>query len=203
MNERRRTINIKDYPYFLEKGTDAMIITLKNVRLAFPELFEAKTVNGEGEPAFSASFLMAKDDPQVKEINAAIDEIAKAKWGAKAAGVIKEMRAKDKVCLHDGDLKENYAGFPGNMFISARNKTRPLVVDRDKTELSRADGKPYAGCYVFASIELWAQDNNYGKRVNATLRGVQFYKDGDAFTGGAPANPDEFEDLAVSEEELA
>ena len=34
-----------------------MKIRLNNVRLAFPALFEAKTVNGEGDPAFSASFL--------------------------------------------------------------------------------------------------------------------------------------------------
>ena len=32
-----------------------MKLKLNNVRLAFPVLFEAKTVNGEGKPAFSAS----------------------------------------------------------------------------------------------------------------------------------------------------
>ncbi|MBD0092018.1 ssDNA-binding protein, partial [Acinetobacter baumannii] len=36
-----------------------MKIRLNNVRLAFPALFEAKTVNGEGDPAFSASFILA------------------------------------------------------------------------------------------------------------------------------------------------
>jgi hypothetical protein len=30
-----------------------MQLKLRNVRLAFPALFEAKTVNGEGDPAFS------------------------------------------------------------------------------------------------------------------------------------------------------
>ena len=60
-----------------------------------------------------------------------------------------------------------------------------------------ADGLPYSGCYVNASIELWAQDNNYGKRINASLRGVQFYRDGDAVAGGGgPASEDEFDDLA-------
>ena len=45
-----------------------MKLLIKDVRLAFPQLFEAKTVNGEGEPAFSAAFLIAKDHPQVAEI---------------------------------------------------------------------------------------------------------------------------------------
>lgn len=172
-----------------------MKIKLTNVRLAFPALFEAKTVNGEGEAAYSASFIIDPADPQVKAINAAIDAVAKEKFGTKADSVLTQMRAGDKVCLHNGDSKSDYAGFPGNLFISARTKTRPLVLDADKTPLVAADGKPYAGCYVNASVELWAQDNNYGKRVNASLRGVQFLKDGDAFAGGGVASEDDFDDV--------
>lgn len=174
-----------------------MKLKLSNVRLAFPALFEPKTVNGEGKPAFSASLLIAPNDPQVKAINAAIDECARDKWGAKADAMLKQMRAADKVCLHDGDLKASYDGFPGMLFISARNAVRPTVVDADKTPLVEADGKPYAGCFVNAVVELWAQDNNYGKRVNATLTGVQFFRDGDSFTGGRAASEDDFDDVAA------
>lgn len=174
-----------------------MKVKLNNVRLAFPELFEASTVNGEGNPAFSASFLLDPADPQVADLNRAIEQVAKDKWGAKADAIVKQMRATDKVALHDGDLKANYDGFPGNLYVSARSPSRPLVIDRDKSPLTAQDGKPYAGCYVNASIELWAQDNNYGKRINASLRGVQFFRDGDAFAGGGAASEDEFDDLAV------
>lgn len=173
-----------------------MKLKLNSVRLAFPVLFEAKTVNGEGKPAFSASFLIDPADPQVKELNKAIEQVARDKWGTKADAMLKQMRATDKVCLHDGDLKSNYDGFPGNLYVSARSQTRPLVIDKDRSPLSEQDGKPYAGCYVNASIELWPQDNNYGKRVNASLRGVQFFRDGDAFAGGAPADVEEFDDIA-------
>lgn len=173
-----------------------MKVKLSNVRLAFPTLFEAKTVNGEGKPAFSASFLLDPADPQVKALNAAIEQVAKDKWGVKADAILKQMRATDKVALHDGDLKANYDGFPGNLYVSARSATRPLVIDKDKTPLAEVDGKPYAGCYVNASVELWPQDNNYGKRVNASLRGVQFFRDGDAFAGGGAASADDFDDVA-------
>lgn len=173
-----------------------MKIKIENVRLAFPALFEAKTVNGEGEPAFSASFLMEPDHPAVKVLRAAFETIGKDKWGAKWPAVKKEIEAKDRTALHDGDTKADYAGFVGNLFVSSRNKTRPLVIDRDKAPLVQADGRPYAGCYVNASIELWCQDNNYGKRINASLRGVQFLRDGDAFAGGGSASEDEFDDIA-------
>lgn len=173
-----------------------MKLKLTNVRLAFPQLFEAKAVNGEGEPAFSATFLIDPADPQVKTINAAIEAVAAEKWGAKSAAMLLSIRKADKTCLHDGDLKAAYDGFPGNLFISARNKVRPPVVDRDKAPLVAADGKPYAGCFVHVVLELWAQDNNYGKRVNATLMGVQFFRDGDSFTGGGVASADDFDDVS-------
>lgn len=174
-----------------------MKIKLNNVRLAFPQLWEAKTVNGEGKPAFAASFLVASDDPQVKVINSSIDQVAKEKWGAKADAILKQMRAADKVCLRNGDLKANYDGFAGAFFISARNPVRPTVLAPDKTPLVEADGKPYAGCYVHAVLEFWAQDNNYGKRVNATLMGVQFFADGDSFTAGGAASEDDFDDVTA------
>ncbi len=66
--------------------------------------------------------------------------------------------------------------------VPAAAPARPLVLDKDaKTHLYATDGKPYAGCYVNASIDIWAQDSQYGKRVNAGLRGVQFIRDGDKF----------------------
>jgi hypothetical protein len=172
-----------------------MKVKLTNVRLAFPALFEAKTVNGEGKPAFSAALLIDPADRQVKAINAAIEQVAKDKWGAKADTMLLGLRKTDKLALHDGDTKAQYDGFPGNLYISARSATRPLVIDADKSPLVEADGKPYAGCYVNASIELWAQDNNYGKRINASLGGIQFLRDGDAFAGGGAASEDEFDDV--------
>lgn len=174
-----------------------MKVKLQNVRLAFPSLWEAKTVNGEGKPAFSAALLIDPADPQVKTINAGIDATAKDKWGAKTDAILKQLRATDKVALHDGDLKASYDGFAGNLYISARNAVRPTVLGADKTPLVAADGKPYAGCYVNAVIELWAQDNNYGKRVNATLMGVQFLRDGDSFTGGGAADESDFDDVSA------
>jgi hypothetical protein len=59
--------------------------------------------------------------------------------------------------------------------------------------LSASSGKVYSGCYVNASIELWAQDNKFGKRINATLMGVQFLRDGARLVGGGVASADDFE----------
>jgi hypothetical protein len=172
-----------------------MQITIRNARLAFPNLFEAKSVNG-GEPTFGASFIIPKDHPQVAEIEAAIVDAAKTKWGAKATDILKGLRMQDRLCLHDGDTKTQYDGFEGQLFVSANSKTRPLCADRDKSILSAADGVLYAGCFVYATVEIWAMDHSqFGKRVNAQVKTVQFFRDGDAFSGGRPGTVEDLVDL--------
>jgi hypothetical protein len=170
-----------------------MKVKINNVRLAFPQLFEATTVNGEGKPAFSATFILPQNHPDIAALNSAIDKVAEEKWGPKTGDILKALRAAGKVALRNGDEKSNYSGFAGNLYVSARNAVRPTVLDANRTPLTQADGRPYAGCYVNAILDIWAQDNGYGKRINASLGGVQFYRDGDAFAGGGAASTDEFD----------
>jgi len=179
-----------------------MKIMIKNARLAFPDLFVASAMDEDSKPAFGATFLLdpVEQKDQIAALNAAIEKVAKEKWASKAEPVLSNLRKRGCVCLREGDDKVNasgeaYAGFEGMMCISARHATKPTIIDRDRTPLDSTDGRPYAGCYVNASIEIWPQDNKWGKRVNAQLRGVQFVKDGDAFGGGSPAGADEFEEL--------
>ena len=176
-----------------EKKVEDHVIMLQNVRAAFLQVFEPSQVNGEGKPAFSGTFLMPPGHPEIVNIQNAITAVANLKWKEKAAEILAILIASDKVCLHNGDTKANYDGFAGNMFVSARSPSRPLIIAQDRSILVEADGKPYSGCYVNAQIALWAQDNGFGKRVNAQLRGVQFLRDGDAFGGGAVAQADEFD----------
>jgi hypothetical protein len=179
-------------------------ILLRDVRLAFPSLWKASAPKGGGEAAFSASFLIPKTHKQLAEFKAALKAVAKEKWGAKADAIYKSLEAADKLCLHDGDSKAEYDGFESNLYVSSRSKTRPSVFDGQRQELLEADGKPYSGCFVNASVELWAQDNSFGKRINAQLRGVQFLRDGDAFAGGGTAaDADEFDEIAAPDEDAA
>ncbi len=170
-----------------------MKVRLENVRLTFPQLFEPKQVNGQGDPKFSAAMLLPKNHPQLPDIQKAIVDAATEKWGAKAGDTLKALKAADKLAVHDGDNKSEYDGYAGNYFINASNKIRPLVIGPSREPLVAADGKPYSGCYVTAIVEFWAQDNQFGKRVNASLLGVQFIKDGERLAGGGIAAADDFD----------
>lgn len=175
------------------------IVKVQNVRISFPSLFEAKPVNGEGEPRFSAAFVIAPGSENAKILSAALETVAKEKWGAKAAGILAELRQKGRVAYKESALSKDgevYDGFEGMYTLNAGNPQRVAVIDRDTTPLTSQDGRPYGGCFVDASIDLWAQDNSWGKRINGKLRWVQFRGDGDAFSGGAPVSQDEFENIA-------
>jgi hypothetical protein len=192
-------------------------IMLRNVRLSFAQgLFAASTIPGaadDAEPKFNCGLLLPPDHPQVKEINDKTVKVATEKWKDKAAGVLKALTKQDRLALHDGDVKPNYDGYPGNFFLSPSSpeaKPPGLMLTIDGKVVSHLDlegmelkefmslvrRKLYSGCYVDASIELWAQDNGFGQRVNAQLRGVLFRKDGDAFGAGGAAGSDEFEPAA-------
>ena len=176
-----------------------MKVKLSNVRLSFPDLFEATQFDGKGAFTYGAQFLIEPGSAEDKAVNAALEAVAKEKWGAKATAMLAAAKANpQKICYVNGDTK-GYDGYAGMMALSAKrpqDKGRPGVYDRDKSPLQVEDGKPYAGCFVNASVEFWAQDNSFGKALRCTLVGVQFASDGDAFSAGAKPSEDDFDDVA-------
>jgi hypothetical protein len=174
-------------------------LKLNDVRLSFADLFEAVQFDGKGEFYFGCQLLVPADTAQKAAIDAAIKQVAKDKWGAKAEAVLGSIEGNpQKICWIDGKKRE-YEGYAGNWALStkrAQSRGRPLVLDQQKNTVVAADGAVYSGCYVNASVEFWAQDNNFGKGVRCTLLGVQKNRDGDAFTAGSAASPDDFEALA-------
>lgn len=179
-----------------------MKIRIDNCVIAFPVLFQAKAFK-DSDPAFSASFILTPESSivtmadgkrgDITHLKEAIVALAQQEWPKDYQTVLKQLAAQDKLPYHDGDLKANYEGFPGHIYINSRSKSRPRVLDRDGSPLTEADGKIYSGCRVNARVNAWVQNNNYGKRVNATLKGVQFHADDKPLSGDAPASDDEFE----------
>lgn len=172
-----------------------MKIKLNNVRLSFPALFKAEAFKPGDDPRYKATFLIPAGSALAKEVEAAAVAALEEKFPKKGAAIYKQIFGNNNKCnVQDGNTSE-YDGYADMIAVSAKSKTRPLVIDTDKTPLAEDDGKPYAGCYVNAIIEFFGYDNS-GKGVSATLKGVQFLRDGDAFSGSAPASEDDFDDLS-------
>jgi hypothetical protein len=187
-------------------------VRLINARVAFAQqLFQAEAFEEGKTPKFGADFLLTPGSQVVKVVDgkavpttmeAVMQEVANEAWKGKGAQMLASLEASKK-CFRNGDLRvtragDPYEGYEGIWYVSAKNKRRPTIVDRDgKTPLTEADGRPYSGSYVVAVIEVYAITDPAKKGVHAALMGVQFSKDGDAFSGGGVASPDEFEDLGV------
>lgn len=165
------------------------MIKLNKVRLSFPSLFQKSSFNGV-EGKYEATFIINKDDPSAAEIKNAIKDILKEK---------KAKLSADKICLKDGD-EVGYEGYENSYSIKASSNKRVPLFDRDKSIITEEDEKLYAGCYVNAVIGLWYQDNNYGKRINANLIGVQFCEHGEAFGSNIDATS-LFDDLENSSDD--
>lgn len=176
------------------------VLKLKDVRLAFTQNLHVPAAfkNEPGKKKkYSCKLLIAKDHPQIVEVKNEILRLAKEEWKEEAEKVLKALKVENKIALMDGDVKD-YSGYAGNYYISASNETKPLYVDRNPGTkaapniITEESGKLYSGCYVIAHISFWTQNNNWGKRVNANLLGLQLFRDGEAFSGGGVASVDEF-----------
>lgn len=180
-----------------------MKVALTNVRIAFPKLFTAEAVGKGDGKYYSAAFPIEPGSANHKALDAAIAAVSKEKWGAKADAILGNIIEKGDIGFKHKPAKnatgEVYEGFEGMFTCNAslnEKKGRPLIIDGQKNPLTERDGKPYGGCYVNASVDVWAQDNANGKRVNVQLKGIQFARDGDAFTGGSPASVDDFDEIS-------
>jgi len=181
------------------------------VRLTFPVLFEPRQMrNADGTMSaakYSAGFVFAKDHPAKQLLVDAITAVAIEKWGEKATEILRSLKAANKLCLHDGDEKSEYAGYPGNLFVNSSNTVRPMVVGGGpdgRSPITAADGIIYSGCYVNGILEVWAQQHpQHGKRINASLLGVQFVEDGERLSGGSTATADDFDAIPVKAAQAA
>ena len=178
-------------------------IALKIVRLSFARLFVPRAFKEDQDPRYEGSFLLDPSDKQHKRVIDKIIEYAndliEEQWDGKTPGSFEAgfQYADGETAIELGSngfkwrgKPKEYDGYKGMFVISSSNTTRPTVVDRDRSPLTEADGRPYSGSFVNGSITLWVQDNKYGKRINANLRAVQFVSDGEAF-GVRPADAEE------------
>jgi len=197
------------------------------VRLGFVHVFTMregmKNDDGTKSPdKFEVNPIFRPDGDNAKRVREAIEAVAKEKYGEKlvkvsdkdgnTTGEAPAWRAEldgfadDQSGLRKGNLKKTqggdiYDGFEGMVYVAARNTTRPTIVDQGRNPLVPADGKPYAGCYGNVEIDVWAlKKQGVKRRICTDLLGVQFTRDGDAFSASSrPTDPQSFPDLSAEE----
>lgn len=174
-------------------------------RLAFPVLDKPKAFEAGGTLRYSGNVIVEPNSEALKAIKKAMRSAAAGKWGEAKADKALEMLTKSlKTCLLDGDSRD-YDGYAGNWVVTAHAPANqpPELFKTEGGRNVRLDNTNqsviYGGCVVNVILDFWAQDNQYGKRINAQLCGLQFVRDGDPFGGGRPASANEFEVVEEAE----
>jgi hypothetical protein len=175
-------------------------VFLKDVRISFCQsLHVPEQYQGKGAFRHSSTFLIEPGSENDKKVQAAIKAAATETFEKKAPAMLESLKGNsNKYCYMSGDLKD-IDGYQGMMALASHRAAKdgpPGVLDRDKTPLGPTVGRPYAGCYVNASVEIYAQKGE-NSGIRCGLLGVQFFRDGDSFGGGAKLNIDDFDDLGA------
>lgn len=184
-------------------GADAYNVKLANVRLSFPNLDKPVTFGEKKDdtpPKYSAHLIIDPDTREGKDALNAIDDavydIIQETW----RGKIK--LGDDKLPLKNGNDKMDsndqvWEGYENKYYLSATANEgyQPKLIYRkeyvtDDLEIRRIF---YAGCRVNAIVRIWAQNNSFGKRVNCSLLGLEFYKDDKAFATHSSVDVSDFD----------
>ena len=164
------------------------------VRFSFCNIFEPQTSQEGGDPKYSVTLLIPKNDTttigRIKEAMAEARENFCKKNGASALPV------KPNHTLHDGDGMRD-SGDPygpeckGCYVITVSSKQKPVIVDNFRNEITDP-AEVYSGCYGRASINFYGYNRAGKKGISAGLLSIQKLADGEPF--GTVESADDFDD---------
>jgi len=155
-------------------------LIIKNVRCSFPSLWKEDIKEDGSKFGKGIKILLdpTKDAQAIAEIKAEISKICKEKPKIKQ---VVEKKGEERMCLKTGDRDEYPAGCK---MLGCGNPGKIMVLHKDRTRATEDDDPIYSGCYVNVKVDIWGQDNKYGKRINAKVITVQFAGEGESFDGG-------------------
>ena len=186
-------------------------VFIRNARLSYPALDKPRSSSFDAagaDPKYQATFLMEPSNPSVQAIWAAVQKVAAAEFGDKAAAILK---SADKVPLRRGDDKENVPdGYAGMLYLTAKNKNAPELRDANPRIMVTGEQaireKFVAGYYVngFVDIYPYCVKNANGavlkSGIAASLVSVQFCRYADAFAGSAKPAESDYPDCTAEAE---
>lgn len=185
--------------------------SLKNVRLSFPHLFEAKSYQDKGENfKYSADLLLPKSDTkQVEKVKGFLQPVIKQVMKLKAKDMKKNGETSIRpsyIMFQDGDLDENEI-YHGHWIIKAKRAEKmgkPDTVDPlgNKLDDTPANRRLFqGGNYVDANINFWHAVSSKEPYISVSLNVVRFRKEGEPFGGGTVDVKTAFDDLDDDEDE--
>lgn len=181
-------------------GKNLTKVVFGPVRFSYVHVFTPDSINGS-EAKYSVSIIIPKSDKKtIKSLEKAIELAKQNGINDKWKGVEPK---KLQLPLHDGDEDKTDEAYQNCMYLNAKCKTKPGVVDANRQPIIDEE-EFYSGCYGYASVTFYAYEANGNKGVSAGLNNVMKTKDGERLGGRISADQDfaEIDEISDDEEDL-
>ena len=159
------------------------VVTGPRTRFSYCHVWEPKSING-GEPRYSLSAIIPKDDTETTERIKAAIELAYHEGEAKlkGKGALPPLSAL-KTPLRDGDLdRPDDPAYAGCWFLNANSDRAPGIVDAQARPILDR-GEVYSGCYGRVSLSFYAFNTNGNRGIACGLNNLQKLRDGEPLGG--------------------
>lgn len=166
-------------------------IMIPNVRCNFPKLFQPEEFMGKR--TYSIGLMLPEGSPVVGLIEDAAIKAAEAAYPGKGEAMVRRFKGSKTTW----PLKSMA---DGSWMITPKRKEEqgaPIVFNQRKQLIPASDGKPYAGCWVNVSADVFCYTKS-GGGITCYLNGVQLVKEDAPLDGSATAASckDDFEDIS-------
>lgn len=168
MAEERKVVKAVKNAKLYSDGT----IALSNVRASYPHVDKKWAKKATDTPAYSITGILP-NETHAEAIQLCRDHAETVRKEGKLKANLKD----DLYFVRDGDA-EKKPEYADAWIVASRETQRPAVLNRDKTAMDQDEiSETIApGCRIDLLIQPWAQDNEHGQRVNASLRGVRYLR---------------------------
>jgi hypothetical protein len=185
------------------------VISLKNVKLSFPNIAEPyigtsnKPDAKPAPPVYKATFIIQAGDEGFGKFMSEVSKAALDKWQNSGAQILELLKSRPtQRCYGKGSEVINqktfqvYQGYEGDCtYIKSNNKKKPQLFradgspidpDRDPQGWMEAARKFYGGCLVNAAVSPYGSEYEGVRRISCTLVGIQFAGHGERFGSSDP-----------------
>lgn len=158
-----------------------MSVTTGKVRASYVHIFTPRTPDNGGDPKYSVTLLIPKSDTAT--LNALYADIEKAKQDGAQKVFGGNIPPQCKIPIYDGDgYRPSGEAFGeecrGCMVITASAKQQPVIVGLDMQNILNP-AEVYSGCYIRASVSMFAYNSNGNKGIGCGLNAVQKIEGGE------------------------
>lgn len=176
------------------------------VRFSFVNIFEPKAINNQGEPKYSITLLIPKNDSAlVQKIQ---DAIEKAKQSGVTSVFGGNLPKVVKTTIHDGDgTRQNGEEFgpecKGHYVMTCTTGAQyppQVIVGQDRHPAMQGEVK--SGDYGYVSVNFAPYNKNGNKGVSSYLNNVFKTRDGEPLGAAKPSAQDDFKDLNLDASEF-